>query len=367
MSLRKTVAALLSCVLLMTSAAAVEAPGNSARGVILLDADTGRVLFEQNADEPMLIASTTKIMTALVVIEHCDLEQTVDIKQEWTGIEGSSVYLKAGEKLTVRELLYCMLLRSGNDAAVALACNCAGSIEAFAELMNQRAGELGLENTSFANPHGLDSENHYSSARDLALITAAAMGYESFCQIVSTESLTIGQRYLTNHNKMLKFYTGATGVKTGYTKAAGRSLVSSAERDGMRLIAVTLNDPNDWADHTALLDYGFAEYHREELCDAGEVVASIPVIGGDAPELQACAAETCRLTLAADEELTTQIYLPRFVYASVEAGQQVGTIQYYVNGELAAEIPLLSANAVSKQSEAPRTIWQRIWDALTGN
>lgn len=339
---------LLAALALTMPAEAAELPALSARSAFLMDADTGRVLYEQDADTPMLIASTTKIMTALVVIEHCDLEQKVDIKQEWTGIEGSSVYLTAGETLTVQELLYCMLLRSGNDAAMALACCCAGSEEAFAVLMNEKAAALGLTHSSFTNPHGLDGEEHFSSARDLAQITAAAMEHESFCEIVATESITIGQRHLTNHNKMLKFYDGATGVKTGYTRAAGRTLVSAAERDGMRLIAVTLNAPNDWTDHTALLDHGFDNYRRQQLCGAGESVAQLPVIGGEEESVEVRTAAACELTLKEGESVTTAICLPRFVYAAVEAERRLGTLKCYVNGEVYEEVPLVGGAAVAQ-------------------
>ena len=220
--------------------------------MLLMDADTGAVLAEKNCDTPSLIASTTKIMTALVVVQRCDLDRRVRIPAEATGIEGSSMYLKAGEELTLRDLLYGMMLRSGNDAAVALALCTAGSLERFVGWMNETAQRMELRNTHFANPNGLDDENNYSTARDLALLTRAALREPDFLQVVSTKSIRVGERCLTNHNKLLWSLEGAIGVKTGFTRAAGRILVSAVERGGRRMIAVTINDCDDWRDHAAL-------------------------------------------------------------------------------------------------------------------
>ena len=245
-----------------------------------MDASTGRVLYASHAEDKPLIASTTKIMTALVICEAGDLDRTVVIPPEAVGIEGSSMYLKAGEVLSVHELLYGLMLRSGNDAAVALALADSGSISAFAMRMNEKAAVLGLKNTHYANPHGLDSEENYSTALDLARLTRFALQNPDFAQLVSTKSVTIGDRVLTNHNKLLWQYSGAIGVKTGYTRTAGRILVGAAERDGRRLIAVTIADPNDWADHAALFDYGFSQFSERQLVTADSVVGQIPVISG---------------------------------------------------------------------------------------
>ena len=207
-------------------------------------------------------------MTALTVLrEGGDLDRSFTIPPEACGIEGTSIYLQPGETLTVRDLLYALLLSSANDAATALALCCSGSIPAFADRMNRIAEQLGLENTHFVNPHGLDHPEHYSTARDLALIAAAAFEDVNFREIVSTRRYLIpapdgGRRILTNHNKLLSRYSDCVGVKTGFTKKSGRCLVSAAERDGVLLISVTLNDPNDWNDHTLLLDYGFSLYGK---------------------------------------------------------------------------------------------------------
>ena len=234
----------------------------SARSAYVLDAVSGRVLFSQNPDRRSLIASTTKIMTALIVCEQCNVLDRMRIPREAVGIEGSSMYLKEGEVLTLQELLYGLMLSSGNDAAVALAIYCGGTVEGFAELMNDKARVLGMTGTHFENPNGLDSPGHYSTARDLAVLAAYAMENPIFAKTVSTKTVCAGNRALRNHNKLLWMLEGADGVKTGYTKAAGRILVSSATRDGRRLIAVTLDDPNDWQDHQAL----FLVLHWRSLC-----------------------------------------------------------------------------------------------------
>ena len=226
----------------------------SAEKAILLDAVTGRVLFEKQADQRALIASTTKIMTALIICEQCNVLDRMRIPKEAVGIEGSSMYLQEGEVLTIQELLYGLMLHSGNDAAVALAIYCGGTVEGFAQLMNDKAHRLGLTGTHFENPNGLDSPGHYSTARDMAVLAAYAMENPIFARTVSTKTVTAGNRSLRNHNKLLWRVEGADGVKTGFTKAAGRILVSSASRQGRRLVAVTMNDPDDWQDHQKLLE-----------------------------------------------------------------------------------------------------------------
>ena len=243
------------CLLLCMLPAVAEAVEVSATAAVLLDADTGQVLYEKNGDEQMLIASTTKIMTALVVLEQAGLDDTVTVTRDHMA-EGSSMYLKPGETVRVEELLYGLLLCSGNDAALALT-ECAGGLEPFVALMNEKAAALGMTHTSFANPNGLDAEGHYSTARDMAVLAAAAMEEPTFRRICSSRAVTIGQRTMENHNRLLRQVEGCIGLKTGYTKAAGRTLVSCAERCGCRLIAVTLRDSDDWADHAALYEYGF--------------------------------------------------------------------------------------------------------------
>ena len=238
----------------------------SAKCAIVVDGQTGRVLYEKNADQQSLIASTTKIMTALIICEQCNVLDRMAIPKEAVGIEGSSMYLREGEVLTIQELLYGMMLHSGNDAAVALAIYCGGTVEGFAELMNDKAHRLGMRDTHFVNPNGLDAPGHYSTARDMAILASYAMENPIFSRTVSTKTVTVGERYLRNHNKLLWQVDGADGVKTGFTKAAGRILVSSASRQGRRIIAVTMNAPDDWNDHKTLLNQGFADlYHKHWL------------------------------------------------------------------------------------------------------
>ena len=243
------------CLIFCITPAVAEALEVSATAAVLMDADMGQVLYEKNGDRQMLIASTTKIMTALVVLEHAAPDDVITVTPDHMA-EGSSMYLKAGETVRVEELLYGLLLCSGNDAALALT-ECAGGLTPFVALMNEKAAALGMARTSFANPNGLDSDGHYSTARDMAVLAAAAVENPTFRRICSSRSVTIGQRTMENHNRLLRQMEGCVGLKTGYTQAAGRTLVSCTERDGCRLVAVTLQDGNDWADHAALYDYGF--------------------------------------------------------------------------------------------------------------
>ena len=243
------------CLIFCITPAVAEALEVSATAAVLMDADMGQVLYEKNGDRQMLIASTTKIMTALVVLEHAAPDDVITVTPNHMA-EGSSMYLKAGETVRVEELLYGLLLCSGNDAALALT-ECAGGLTPFVALMNEKAAALGMAHTSFANPNGLDADGHYSTARDMAVLAAAAVENPTFRRICSSRSVTIGQRTMENHNRLLRQVEGCVGLKTGYTQAAGRTLVSCTERDGCRLVAVTLQDGNDWADHAALYDYGF--------------------------------------------------------------------------------------------------------------
>ncbi len=243
------------------SCSAAGIPKTSAMSACLYDIDTESFIVNKNMNEPLPMASTTKIMTALLAIEHCQLDTVISIPKEAAGVEGSSVYLKEGDLISIRDLLYSVLLQSANDAAQALAIYISGDTHSFADLMNKRASELGLLSTSFENPHGLDSENHYTTAHDLALLAAFAVKNEVFLKITSTFkyqfNIAEATRVLVNHNKLIKSYPDAYGVKTGYTRKSGRCLVSYASREGKNLICVTLNAPNDWSDHKNMLDYGF--------------------------------------------------------------------------------------------------------------
>jgi len=355
--LRKFTLMLVISLFLCGKAAA--APNTSAKAAILQLPD-GKVLFQKNADSRMLIASTTKIMTALVVVDNCEPGEIVKVTAESAGIDGSSMYLKAGEELTVEELLYGMLMVSGNDAAHALALHTAGSIEEFAELMNKKAAELGLENTSFKNPHGLDDEGHYSTAADLAKITAEALENELFCEIVSTKSKMVAGRSLTNHNRLLWSYSGTHGVKTGYTMAAGRALVSCAERDGLKLICVTLCDPDDWDDHMQLYDWAFSQYELTTITEKDKEYFRVPVISGISDSAGVRAMEDCRILLEADDSVDIKVRLKKFVYASVSENASAGAIEVSVNGELVKTVPLAYSETVELDEEVKLDFWGRI-------
>jgi D-alanyl-D-alanine carboxypeptidase (penicillin-binding protein 5/6) len=342
------------------ASAVSNAPGISARAAIVIEAETGKTLYEWNADEPRKIASTTKILTAFVALSRLDADKSVEIKPEWTGIEGSSMYLKAGERLTVRDLLYGLLLESGNDAAVALACLAAGSVADFAELMNEKAEKLGCTDACFVNPNGLDAKNHLASARDLAKITAAAMKNEEFAAIVSTKYATAAGRTLKNHNKLLWNYDGCLGVKTGYTKSAGRSLVSCAERGGVRLICVTLSDPNDWSDHASLYDWAFANFTRKTIPKGTRLTASVPVLSGVKKTAPLKTGADVSVVLPDGAAFALVPEVPRFIYAVVVRGGYAGTARVEVNGECVARVPVFYAETVRRDETEPLNGWEQI-------
>ena len=328
----------------------------SAQRAIVVDAQTGRVLFEKNADQQSLIASTTKIMTALIVCEQCNVLDRMKIPKEAVGIEGSSMYLREGEVLTLQELLYGLMLQSGNDAAVALAIYCGGTVEGFAELMNDKAHRLGMENTHFVNPHGLDAPGHYSTARDMALLASYAMNNPIFARTVSAKTVNIGQRTLRNHNKLLWQVEGADGVKTGFTKAAGRILVSSAERQGRRIIAVTMNAPDDWQDHKLLLEQGFSEYETQTLVEEGCCLGYTEIAGGTAGQAELLAAQEFSFAMRTGETWSIQLPQPGFVYAPVVQGQDAGYAHVLVDGTAVGKIPLVYGETV-EQEQIPRLPW----------
>ena len=334
----------------------------SAKRAYVLDAVSGRVLYEKNPDERSLIASTTKIMTALIICEQCNVLDRMRIPKEAVGIEGSSMYLQEGEVLTLQELLYGLMLRSGNDAAVALAIYCGGTVEGFAELMNDKARNLGLKNTHFENPNGLDSPGHYSTARDLAVLAAYAMENPIFRKTVSTKSLMLGQRYLTNHNKLLWRVEGADGVKTGYTKAAGRILVSSAARNGRRIVAVTIDAPDDWNDHASLLEAGFSRYHVRQLVAKGQLVDTLEVIGGASEKVQVLAAEDFSYAVAPEEKPQLMLPGPGFVYAPAVEGADAGLAYVLIEGKAVGKVPVIFGETIEQLPEEEKSFLQKLFD-----
>ena len=355
----RTAAAFSAAVLFLSVCFA--APSDSAKCAILMDADTGRILYAKNSGQISLIASTTKIMTAIVVLEHCDPDAEYEIPPEATNIEGSSIYLQAGERLTIRDLLYGMMLHSGNDAAVALALACSDSVPEFVDLMNIKAQQLGLHRTHFENPHGLDADEHYSTAADLARITQYALKNSEFVEIVSTKSIQIGERYLTNHNKLLWSLDGAIGVKTGYTKAAGRILVSAAERNGRRLIAVTISDGNDWQDHKNLYDYGFAQYPERVLIEAGEDVGWVDCMDGSRAFLTA--GEDISYHAYENENVRVTVVYPKVCFASGAAGTPAGYGLVTIGDREIGTIELLWKGRTDDDRTDTETAF-RAWDRL---
>ena len=351
----RTAAAILAAVLLYPCSGMAVSAGKA----ILVDGQTGRVLYEKYADRQSLIASTTKIMTALVVCEQCNVLDRVRIPKEAVGIEGSSMYLREGEVLTLQELLYGMMLASGNDAAVALAIYCGGTVEGFAQLMNDKARMLGLRNTHFVNPHGLDAPGHYSTARDLAVLACYAMKNPIFAQTVSTKTVSVGSRCLTNHNKLLWQFDGADGVKTGYTKAAGRILVSSATRQGRRLVCVTIDDGNDWADHKRLLEDGFTQYRVEQLVEKGQILGELTVFGGVSDTVRVVAAEDFSYALAPGEQRSFVLSAKGFAYAPVVAGGDAGFAYICLDGKAVGKVPVYYEETIEQPVPEKKGFWHR--------
>lgn len=335
------------------------APEISAHAAVLVEADTGRTLWGKNADEPMLIASTTKLMTALVTLDRCDPDTVVTVAPEWTGIEGSSMYLRPGQELTVRELLYGLMLASGNDAATALACVAAGSAEAFAALMNEKAAALGCVNTSFENPSGFDSPRHHASARDLAVIAREAIRNDTLREIMSCRAHEIGGLTFVNHNRLLRDCEGVFAGKTGYTVAAGRTLVTACERNGVTLICVTLSDPDDWRDHAAMYDWAYDNFTLYELVISPEALV-IPVVGGAQETVTVSPERPLCVLHSGTETVDVTVSLPKFVYAGVTAGQEAGQMRSSIDGFDTGSVRLVYDTGVERETEEAANVWERL-------
>ncbi len=364
--MRRASAILLALCLLCVPCYGAEPPEISAASAVLMDAASGRILYEKDAHTRRLIASTTKLMTALVAVEATeDLEQVVTVKREYQA-EGSSMYLGVGEQLTIRELLYGLLLSSGNDAALAIAGGCAGDVETFVGWMNDRAGELGMADTHFANPNGLDHEAHYSTAYDMALLAREVLSHEVLVELVSTKSATVAGRSLVNHNKLLWRYEGCTGMKTGYTDAAGRTLVSSARRNGQDLICVTLKDRDDWNDHARLLDYGFKNYPLFPLARAEKRFRTLPITGSLLSQVEVVTASDVVYPLLKGEKVRARITLPNLVSAPVKKGAIAGRLTFLVGEEQVGETYLLYAVDVPENTPEP-SLFERLKGILAGD
>ncbi len=310
----------------------------SAKAAALYEPTEKRFIYSKNGKEQLPMASTTKIMTAIVVNEHCSMDDVVIIGPESVGIEGSSAYLREGDKYTVKELLYALMLQSANDAATALAYYTAGSIDEFSTLMNSKGKALGLENTNFTNPHGLDDYNHYTTAEDLAIIGAHFLDNKELSEIAATykKTFTYDERTRTyiNHNKLLHRYNGCIGLKTGFTKRCGRCLVGAAERDGVKLVCVTLDAPSDWNDQSAMLDHGFEILESVPLCRKGDFKQRVPVVGGEKASISISAKQDLSIIKEKCVSIPNKItYFPRYVIAPVRAGDVIGSVVYKIEGK----------------------------------
>lgn len=367
--MKKLIASLLVWALLVSScAAAGQQMAVSAKGAALYDPLTEQFFFEQNGDERLPMASTTKIMTALLALEALPLDQVYEIRPEWTGVEGSSMYLKAGERLTAEELLCGLMLMSGNDAALALACIVGGSERGFVARMNEKAAQLGLADTHFESASGLDGPEHYTTAKDLARLAAYAMENPDFCRIVGQKYATAAGRSMKNHNKLLFWSEEICGVKTGFTKKSGRCLVSAARREGRLLIAVTLNGPDDWNDHQRLYQKIFSACEVRQAVEGGPV-GQVMVFSGDRSQAALYCQGISRgfLTAAEAEQLEYTVIGPRFACAPVQAGQQYGLIQARLNGKVIVEEPVYYGNSVAAlPAEEKGSLWQRLRQGLLG-
>lgn len=340
-----------------SSAMAAGEVSTSAKSYMLLEATTGRVLSEKNSDQKLPMASTTKIMTCLLACELGDMKDVVTVGKESVGLDGTSIYLKDGETITLKDLCYGLMLNSGNDAAMAIAVHLGGSQEGFAELMNKRAKEIGANNTNFVTPNGLPNDDHYTTAHDLALIAAEAMQNELFTKIVGTKSLTLEAdedspiRYLKSKNKILYQYDGGNGVKTGYTKAAGKCLVAGAKRDGMQLIAVVLNDYDMFNDCKKLLDYGFANYKWTDVTGDKYFENKVKIINGLEGTADVEQMEDIYLPLSKEDSKIEKKYeIYEGINAPVEKGARVGTAKYILNGEVVKKVPLYLAQSVEENT-----------------
>ncbi|MEJ8544927.1 D-alanyl-D-alanine carboxypeptidase family protein [Brevibacillus borstelensis] len=355
--------------------AASAAPAISAEAAALIDVASGRILFSKNGSKKMRIASLTKTMTAIVAIEQGRMEDIVTVPKEAVGVEGSSIYLKNGEKLTLEELLYGLMLRSGNDAAVTIAHHVGGSVQGFVYLMNEKAAMIGMSHTNFTNPHGLDDSNmHYSTAEDMAKLSAYALKNPLFRQIVSTKVKNIsweGEEYdrrLQNKNKLLHLYQGADGVKTGYTKLAKRCLASSATRDGRQLATITLNAPDDWNDSMALMDWGFQQFSNVTLVGKGEVIETALSAKGEVIRLSAVNEWVYPLRKEETGQIRKEIMLTEKKVNPKLAGSHVGFLQIFIGDSLIGRVPLtvLGEAATMAKSKQHVTFWERLWEIMAG-
>ncbi len=346
----------LILILLINTLAVYGEVGVSAVSAVAIDAKSGMALYSKNAENKMPMASTTKIMTAIVALENGRLEDVTEVSERAASAEGSSMYLEKGEKISLINLLYGLMLSSGNDAAIAIAEHISGSEEEFVSLMNETAEKLGAKNTHFENPNGLPSDEHYSTAYDMAKITAYALKIPTFAEIVSTKTKKVpweGREYnriLNNHNKLLSMYDGCIGVKTGFTKTAGRCLVSAAERNGMTVICVTLNAPDDWNDHINMYNYIFDNYENKTIISKGEVLGSVNIKGGTKESVEVICENEFSLPLKSNDKCDVSVNLSDNAQAPVFITDNLGYAAIKVNNNEVLKIPLLPKEEVNSKN-----------------
>lgn len=371
--LKKVLCCVLSAVVFVCTSIAAECISYddiSAKSAVIYCAETGEVLFEKNSAEQRSMASTTKIMTALLALEENTPDRIVTVTEEMVRVEGTSSGLKAGDMLTLRDIVYCMLLESGNEAANAAAIAIGGSFESFADMMNEKAKEIGMNDTSFVTPSGLDDENHYTTAYDMAVLTAHALENPEFVEICSSKKHKItfenSEKAITlyNHNRLLSEYDDCIGVKTGFTKKSGRCLVSAAKREGITIIAVTLFAPNDWQDHKKMLDFGF-EMTETTASDNDFSSISITVTNSDKASVGVIG-QSCLLpcVTGSDMQYEKKVYLQKFLYAPVKKGDVVGFAEYSLGGRAIKKIPLTAAEDAPIKAAQKKN--NNIFDRLFG-
>ena len=328
----------------------------SAQSAVVIEAESGCVLYAQSSETQMGMASTTKILTAITALENGDINSVAKVSPTAYGVEGSSMYLCLDEELTLENLLYGLMLVSGNDAATAIAEHISGSTDKFAELMNETALKTGAENSHFTNPHGLSDKNHYTTAHDLAKITAYAMKNPKFREIVSTRKKSIPwkdhdyNRQLVNHNKFLNMYEGCIGVKTGFTKATGRCLVTAVEQNGMTLICVTLNAPDDWNDHTQLYNKCFSEYKLRKIAEQGQAITTVTLDNSSKKSIGLTVAQDACIPVKNDEtNIRTKAVLYEDIQAPIQKGDVLGSLEVLTDGTICAEFPLVASEDAEKR------------------
>ena len=352
----------LAAILLIVAAAfsaltvyafSTDKPSVSADAAALYEPEGRTFLYEKNLNKRLPMASTTKIVTALIALEKLAPDKIITVDDRAVGTDGSSIYLERGEAMDTESLIYALMLSSANDAAEALAYEISGGIEDFALLMNEKVRALGAIDTSFKNPHGLDAKDHYTTAHDLALITASALENEAFVKICSTYKKTITsnlkERTLTNHNKLLNLYDNAIGVKTGYTTLSGRSLVGAARKNGVTLISVTINAPDDWNDHINLLNYGFNNIKSEVLLKENELYYELPVLSGNMERVKISNQSEIKITYIKRPSVRRHVELNRYFTAPIKSGDVLGKIYFTDGDNVVASTELIALNDVNKK------------------